>query len=471
MSAVTTVAPVQPEYKLGDLAKEDIISSVTIRVVNPERSNTLKRQSTNQAPLIYRHVVTAADDAEAELRNHINSNRIRFLRALQRQLPTGMLQASDLDSLAYVNAISEVTQADPNPPPLTRLAPLWIRGLSDAALVESLLQPLREVMTQYIVNDNTTDSLAVDQPIRLIRVKNELEMPSLPDLETSGVTATAANLSSLDMVHGVVESYFSSDEAGMARFVASFIRANTFPAPGLTELLRAKGRDEVVEYDTYAAGQVLVKKGQRINEKALAVLAAVREKKDIEKLLSQLETKSSGINPLAADTWGFLAWLGGAGLVLLLILWRWGNRSTRASGSALEPEIHDFTPYLIGKDAALWRTRALAAEQRAERAHEAIRQGAVGWMKEKVFGSIFRQRADLLSTQRMAEAEMAELERRLEYLLIPLQGRIRTYENRIKELETILAAQDGAERRLIDARITRTKQQLELERSRLVHDI
>ena len=98
----------------------------------------------------------------------------------------------------------------------------------------------------------------------------------------------------------------------------------------------------------------------------------------------------------------------------------------------------------------------------------AIRQGAMGWMREKIFRSLFQQRTELLSTQQLAVAEMREMEDRLEQLLIPLQGRIQAYEKRIEELEHALDDQGGIDRRLIDARITVIKQQLEVERARFV---
>ena len=473
LSAATSADPVPQEYKPGDLVTEDIISPVTIRVVNPEVSEALQQKSAAQVPLVFRHVVVAADEAETDLRASIDTARITFLMALRQALLGRMPNAGDVNSPAYANAVRAATlAAGPNSPPVARLAPLWVRGVSDTAIVEALLQPVRDVMAQPIVNDNEWDPLWVDQPVRLIRVKSQLEEPSLQDLETAGMAATAANLSSLKSARNVVESYFLSDQEGMAQFAAAFLRANTFPAPGLTEFLRSRRRDDIIGYDTYAAGQVIVKKGQAIDRKALAALAALREKKLIEALLTKVESKPSVTSPVTTDTQRFAAWFGAAGLVLLLILWRWGGRSTDIAISMSVPvrPVMEPSALLVNADAESWRTRALLAEQRAERAHEAIRQGALGWMREKIFRSIFHQRADLLSTQQMAEAEMVELERRLAQLLIPLQERIKTYENRIKELEETLAAQEGNDRRLIDARISRARQQLELERARVARD-
>ena len=90
----------------------------------------------------------------------------------------------------------------------------------------------------------------------------------------------------------------------------------------------------------------------------------------------------------------------------------------------------------------------------------------LGWMREKIFQAVFRQRAELLSVQQKAEAEMQELEQRLEQLHIPLQERISAYEKRIAELEDELAAKGEENRELLGARISVAKQQLSVERER-----
>jgi hypothetical protein len=113
-----------------------------------------------------------------------------------------------------------------------------------------------------------------------------------------------------------------------------------------------------------------------------------------------------------------------------------------------------------------WRNRALLAEGKAERAHEAIRTGVLGWMREKLFFTLSHQRAELLSVQQKAEAEMRELEQRLEQLHTPLQERIGAYEKRIEELERDLAAKGEENRKLIGARISVARQQLKVERER-----
>jgi pSer/pThr/pTyr-binding forkhead associated (FHA) protein len=117
-----------------------------------------------------------------------------------------------------------------------------------------------------------------------------------------------------------------------------------------------------------------------------------------------------------------------------------------------------------------WQQRALAAEQRAERAHAAIRAGVLpqlaDWLKHKLVHGLVSERSQMLDAQKSAAAEMAELERRLDALHAPLQERLRAYEKRITELERMLDVKGEENRELLRAKIQMTRQQLENTRTR-----
>jgi FtsZ-binding cell division protein ZapB len=115
-------------------------------------------------------------------------------------------------------------------------------------------------------------------------------------------------------------------------------------------------------------------------------------------------------------------------------------------------------------DAGEWQQRALDAEQKVARAHDAIRSGVMEQLKEKAMSSLVSQRSDMMEAQHAAAAEMAELERRLNELQTPLQDRLRAYEGRIADLEKALAAKGEENRELIKAKIALMRKQLDAER-------
>jgi hypothetical protein len=452
-----------PDYKLGDVAQEDVITPVPLQVINPEATEALKIKVAQQLHLIVLQTTQTAGQAEAELRESIAAARTSFVATLQRALNGRAPRETDLDSAAYSKTVRDVARESPKDLPLDKLAPLWVRGASDAAIVENLVQPVRDVMVQPIVASKTDSTFPANQPVRLIAVKNASQPPGIRELESAGQTVSSGKIISLWRARRLVETHFPAGQEELGKFAAAFVRANAQPDPGLTEIVRAKRMEGVTVNDTYDAAQVVVRKGQTIDRKALSALAVLREKSLIGTLQTKLEQEQSVVGQSKQQTTWIAASLGAVCVVLALILWR---RRARP-GTALVPL--GMNPALIGDESAAdaaWRNRALVAEAKAERAHAAVRSGVLGWMRERIFQTLSRHRAELLSTQQKAEIEMRELEQRLEQLHTPLQERIQAYEKRIAELEKDLAAKGEENRELIGARIAAARQQLNLERER-----
>jgi hypothetical protein len=294
-------------------------------------------------------------------------------------------------------------------------------------------------------------------------VKNGREPPGVRELETAGQVVSASKIISLWRAKRLVETHFPGGQEELGKFAAAFVRSNAQPDPALTEIVRAKRLEGVTVNDTYEAAQIVVRKGQTIDRKALSALTVLREKSLIGTLQTKLEQEQSVVGQSKRQTAWIAAGLGGLCVGLALILW---FRRARPS-TALVP-VGD--PALMAGEAAAgsdaWRSRALLAEAKVERAHAAVRSGVMAWMRERIFQTLTRHRSELLSTQQKAEIEMRELERRLEQVHAPLQERIQAYERRIVELEKELAAKGEENRELIGARIAAARQHLNLERER-----
>ena len=87
-------------------------------------------------------------------------------------------------------------------------------------------------------------------------------------------------------------------------------------------------------------------------------------------------------------------------------------------------------------------------------------------MMNKLFRRLMSQRSQMIANQEMAATEMAELEAQLEKVRAPLEERLRTYEQRISELEKELAARGEENRELLKAKIFLVRKQLEIERGK-----
>jgi hypothetical protein len=449
-----------PEYKLGDVAEADIVTPVALNVMNPEATEALKQKVAQEIRFVVKFAPQALTEAETELREALVNARRLFMTNVQQ---------ADVESQNFSRISRELGKSVAPDLPFDKFGPLWTKGQNDAALIESLLTPLREVMIQPIINNKTDTPLPTNQPVRLVSVKNLNDAPTARELDATGQLIQAGKVLSLWRAKRLVETYFPSGQESLGRFAAGFVRINGIPDPASTELLRLKRMDGVTVNDSYEPAQVIVKKGQTIDRKALGALAAMREKSMIGTLQSKLEQEQTVAVQIKAQTKWIGAGLGVVCLALLLILLRLRSRPSTAlvavgPNAALPGAERNALPFGDGEDS--WRSRALVAEGKAERAQQAIRSGVLGWMREKIVRTLFHQRAELLDAQQKAEAEMRELEQRLEQLHAPLQERITAYEKRIEELEKDLAAKGEENRELIGARINVARQHLSMERER-----
>jgi hypothetical protein len=86
-------------------------------------------------------------------------------------------------------------------------------------------------------------------------------------------------------------------------------------------------------------------------------------------------------------------------------------------------------------------------------------------LKDAVVQELAAQRRELLAGQQAAATELTGLARRLEAVQTPLLERLRTYEERISELEKDLADQSKENRELLKLKIDLLRQQIETERA------
>ncbi len=448
-----------PDYKLGEIAREDVITPVALVVVNPEATEALKQKVAQQVNPVVRHARPIGAEVEAELRASVATARKIFVETVQGAAP---------DSPVFAGIIRQLARQSPKDLPFDTLAPLWARGVDDEAFVEALLKPVREAMAQPIMANKNDPAVATNLPVRLVPVKKADEIPGTREIESMGATVSSGKIVTLWRAKRLVETHFPAGQEAVGRFAASFVRVNAFLDLPLTDLWRAQRIEGLAVNDTYEAAQVIVSKGQPIDRKALGALAAMREKSLIGTLQNKLEQQQSVAGQIRQQTSWIVGGLGLVGVALIVIFWRLRARpASTALVLAGDPAlVGGAQQALPGGDDRAWRERALVAEGKAERAQEAIRTGVLGWMRDRVFHTISNQRAELLSVQRKAEAEMRELEQRLERLHTPLKERVTAYEKRIEELEKDLAVKGEQNRELIQARISVARQQLTVERER-----
>ena len=144
---------------------------------------------------------------------------------------------------------------------------------------------------------------------------------------------------------------------------------------------------------------------------------------------------------------------------------------TRAP-TPLRPIIHIETPGAAQTQAEVLRQRALAAEQRAERATAVIRSGLIPhlslWLKQKLVRKLITDREQLLGAQQAATLKALGVEERLARIEQQIQRQNSAYQERIEALTRELIVAKEENRELIRARIMQVKAEMETARARLM---
>ena len=448
-------------YKLGDVATQDVVTPVALIVINPETTEALRRKEALRVPPVIRFRAQTADEGEAALRAAFASARSNFTDTLYRTMKGKPDAERAIGSPLFKRAVESARRHAAGFPLMEELAPIWARDESGAAIEIALAESLRVALSVPIIAGKPPPLFNSRGSINLVPVNYFDRQPTPEEVTKLGRIVKGSQLASLSAARSQLLKSFPEEEQTRAKFVAKFLTTNSQPDVELTQMLRSQRTEGLCVADNYEAAEVIVRKGQVIDRKTLAALNAMREKSLIGTLQNQLVQEKSA-KVVVETSSKRNAWIAAGTAVLallsLLIVWRVRSRPR------ISVPVRAGDGFAEGDES--WRERALVAEAHAEQAKHAMRSGFMHWMREKLVQGLFSQRAELLSSQQKAEAEMHALEQRLERLHTPLQERIRAYESRIGELEKDLAVKGEENRELIKAKITLAKQQLTVERER-----
>lgn len=119
----------------------------------------------------------------------------------------------------------------------------------------------------------------------------------------------------------------------------------------------------------------------------------------------------------------------------------------------------------FGRNTSLLPARVPSAVQPGH-LHGQLPPELAEFAKQELVQGLYSQRQALIETQKLAEQRLAELQQWLGQLQLPLQGRIKAYEDRIAKLEKELATKDESMRELTKATLLLVRRKLAEEKER-----
>lgn len=419
-----------PTLQIGDTAAQDIAAPFAFTVIDLDATENLRRQLAALAPAYFRHDPQAAAEAEVAFRKSF---------AADSALPA-----------------------------------LWAQAEPGDANADLLAAKLREAAARRICAANLPPEFRTSPQVRLLTET----APTLAEAERDAVEIPREQLVPLDRARADLLAAFPAAQQPVAKFLASFLKTNCAPEIELSRQSRIAQSETAISAAQYAAGQLIVRRGEVITAKTKSALdktgklLAARAAAAHEQAAQQVAARKIAAGKIAAaqpaaqsNPWPWLAVATAVSLAGFFV-WRQarrrGGRGFRRMSFADSGELE-----VVSHADSEWQRRALAAERRAERATAIVRKGLVGQLARLLTNDLMKklvsQRTELIAGQHQAVGEIELLAARLEKLEgAPPQG---YYEQRIAELERELATKNAENRELLRARIeVARRQQAEAQR-------
>lgn len=463
-------APDLPNYQIGDTAAADIAAPAGFTIIDLDATETLRRQVAALAPVYFQSRPQTAAEVEAAFRSSFAAAREKFLAALENHFATNRLDAAAVAGEPFQQFCQRYRPGQKVFPADRALLAAWAQGEPDAALAGELAAKLREAAARHICPLNLPAELRSSPQVRLLTAA----APDLAAAARAAVEIPRAQLIPLGRARTNLLAAFPAAQQPMAKFLAGLLKTNCAPEIELTRQSRAQQAEAAISAAQYAAGQLIVRRGEVITAKTKAALdkagklLAARAAAEQELAAQQLAARKIAAGKIAAtqpsappNPWPWLAIVVVAPLAGL-ILWRQIRRQRAPSLLPMRFNGIVDSETVLPDDASEWQRRAFLAEQRAERATAIVRKGLVGQLARLLTNDLVKklvsQRTDLIAGQQQAGDDIELLAARLEKLEgAPPKG---YYEQRVAELEKELALKSAENRALLEARIEIARRQM-----------
>jgi hypothetical protein len=481
-----------PEYHTGDVATQDVVASFEFAVVDSERTERLREQELAKVPAIYRFDRGVATQAEEKFARAFESARTEFLETMEVASHRKKLDEATVVHPSFWRFVDWFKRGHPDFPLSTNLARAWALGETEGDVQFALQSCLRDIGGRYIRPD-TVPLRADTMEVELVIGDDPGARLSLGGIPVQSEIISRTQIWSLSEARAEALRRLTPCGEDFAKLVASSIKENLSFDDWLTRQKRQARAAELIVFEQYSPGQVMVRSGQIIDSNtkaALDVLSAALKRqqgrttpppagppRNFRFSVFNVQPSTLVVAALVAPT-----------LLLLRVLVR--RRSSPPAGPICEAYTVVMNParnetiFLPASAATTgitngslqlsiaqpqvttmqWQGQFREAEQRAEELLALVRAGLAPHLAKelthKLVQELATQRTALLRAHQLAEEEILALEARFEKVCHELQERVSSYEKRTAELEKELLSKAEETRQLMNATILLTQEKL-----------
>lgn len=438
-------------WPVGGTASEDVATPVALDVVDAGITAERRAEQERKIPAIFLRHSSVTNTMVVKVTEAFDNAHSKFVAGLQKTFHQSRLDETTIQSAAFGHFVDAFNAENDRFLITTEIARNWARGNPATDTRARLIDLLLKTTSRPVRADDTPDGFQLGDTVRLVPVHSSSDVVTVKDAEQGGEVCPLDRVTTVTRLRGLFRRNFSAPEQPFARQLATYIHPDCLLDVALTGKARQQGTAKIVFLNHYAAGQMIVRRGQVIDERIHAALvkldqttvpapaapattAAVQNKVQPVTTPVRLESNPQNVWFIAALAGGSVALLLGLGI---LVLRRRGPGSNKVATIPVQ------------------NTVTLPAEIAPQIAQA---------LKSAVVQELAAQRQELLKTQQTAAIEVLQLMQRLNELQAPWQERLAAYEKRIHELERELTLRTEENRELLKLKIELLRRQLEAER-------
>ncbi len=473
--ALPVAAKELADYRVGDVAETDIITFLPLSVPDAAATAAQKVFAMEKIPSVFRDFPRAATNQMAvEFSTVMSVVRGKFKAALQKEFAVATLDAPTVATPEFTNFAAGFISANNRYPLNVTLAAEWARGGDGAEISGQFLSRLLAMLRRPVCADELPPDFVLGEKFYAVPVPASETAPDLAEVEKRGHLVNAANLTKISRLRMLFRRGFSKEEQAFAATLAGFLRPVCAPDVALTEDYRRQTAKVAPVMAQFDKGQVIVARGAIVDEKAFAAITQLREKISVPP--TPLAPVAAAVaapknvpleKPAPAAAPNYVGWGASilAGVIAFFVVVK-AARPRRRTPLVTQAAVASGKPMIFSEvlNDRLQIQPPASVNEVLKTAPPNLAPQFVESLKEAVVIELATQRRDLLFAQQAAAAEIADLARRLENAQAPLLERLRTYEQRIGELESELASQSKQNRELLQLKIDMLRQQIDSER-------
>jgi hypothetical protein len=484
------------QYKVGDVARETVIATETIRVSSVSTTETSYSNSSSEIPALYAYQKTVSDSIEQRLTNDWNAARDNYLVALERVFGKRTFRTTEITSEAFVHFTDEFQASNRGFPFNDAAANRWAAGSMHDNDLQRYLGSIRNFMSSYFIRPNN-DPFAngkTDAEVEVTTVGSTLPTRLSDTLTESLVRVPLNQFLTLAQARAMYESQGTGGNRALTQYLSQSIQANTSFLQEVSQERWSNTSSPIKKEYIFESGDVIVREGEIVTQvvkEALDVMAVnlrFNRLRDSVKIELAKEPRNAPEEPIQQEA--------PARAPPEIKLEPKETTRERPQGKlppilspttvaqteepkpepepkedltiapmvASSPAVSSFTRWIIG-----FILIAIVAflvmlhfkrgppmylsEEEPLAVVEDRKQSLVKALTSQLTQTLFRQRQELIRSKEEATAQVAAMESRLAKLQPEILAKLAAYEKKIKDLENQLR-QQGVSKEMMNQNVS-----------------